>query len=105
MTKKGYPKKRAVEVAMQHIENLFVQASHIAGQDENLATRYVVAARKIAMKFKLRLPSRLKRRFCNHCYRYLIPGKSLRVRVHQHRLIYYCLHCKHFWRKPLRKSG
>ncbi|MBI5398621.1 ribonuclease P [Candidatus Woesearchaeota archaeon] len=103
MTKKGYSKKKKLEVelAMQHIENLFVLAANVADQDKTLATRYVAAARKIAMKFKLRMPSRLKRQFCNHCYEYFVPGKNLRIRLHKQRLIYYCLSCKHFWRKPL----
>ncbi|MFH1637528.1 MAG: ribonuclease P Rpr2/Rpp21/SNM1 subunit [Candidatus Woesearchaeota archaeon] len=48
-------------------------------------------------------PSRLKRKFCKHCGCYFIPGKNLRVRTREGKLIYYCLECKKFWRMPCKK--
>src|SRR5512137_1826904 len=102
--KSKYAKKAndAIIIAKQHITSLFTQAQEAAGSDIKLADRYVELARKIAMKFKIRLPSEYKRMFCPHCYKFMLPGKNLRVRAHEHRIIYYCLECKKFWRKPLK---
>jgi ribonuclease P protein subunit RPR2 len=83
---------------------LFFEAKQAASKKPKLADRYVDLARKIAMKFKMRMPSEYKRMFCPNCYKFLIPGKNLRVRVHEHRIIYCCLECKKFWRKPVGRS-
>jgi ribonuclease P protein subunit RPR2 len=105
LSKKGYSNKdrRKLDLAKEHVVSLFELAKVVADEDIDLATRYVSHARRIAMKFKLSIPSVYMRRFCKNCYSYLIVGKTLRVRIHQGRLIYYCLLCKHFWRRPLGK--
>ena len=68
--------------------------------DEKLADRYVQLARKISMKFKVRIPSNLKKQFCKHCVSYLVPHVNCRIRLHKKRVIYYCLKCKKFMRFP-----
>ena len=105
--KRSYQKKAddTLRIAQRHIDSLFSQAKDVASSDMALATRYVELARKIAMKFKIRLPSAQKRLFCPHCYHFLLPGNNLRVRVHEHKIIYYCLDCKKFWKKPVGKDA
>ena len=90
--------------ASSTIKNLFIQADLIFNEDPSLSNRYVFLARRIAMAFRLRLPSELKRQYCRNCYSFLVPGKNLRIRIHKHRVIYYCLECKHFFRLPISKS-
>ena len=99
-----YQKKPSdtIRIARTHIDQLFTQAKKVAKENPGLANRYVTLARKTAMKFKLRLPSEQKRLFCPHCYRFMLPGKTLRVRIHESKLIYHCLNCRKFWRKPLK---
>ena len=101
-----YQKKspEVLKTARSHIDRYFKLAREVASENHGLANRYVTLARKVAMKFKIRLTSPQKRLFCPHCYRFLLPGKNLRVRVHEHRVIYYCLDCKKFWRKPVGKK-
>lgn len=91
---------RTVKLAKTHIDEIF----KLADKNKEYSNRYLTIARKIAMKFRIKLKSEQKRRFCKHCYTYLVPGKNLRVRVHDHKLIYYCLECKKFWRKPIGKK-
>ncbi len=94
-------KKKALKtktLAKSHVDSLFNQAED-QHANPSRGNRYISLARKIAMKFKLHLTSDQKRLFCKHCYKALYPGKNLRVRIHNHRLIYYCLECKKFWRK------
>ena len=103
---KKYSKKPAEhkEIALERINTLFKEASGVFKEDKKLANRYVKLARELAMKFKVRIPSHLKRRFCKHCYSYLMPGENLRVRTREGKVIYYCLECKKFMRIPTRKK-
>jgi len=92
------PKQKIKEIAKERIEILFKEADKIYKKSIKLADRYIELARKIAMKAKVKIPIIYKRKFCKHCYAYLIPGKTSRVRIHKHRVIYYCLKCKKYTR-------
>lgn len=93
-------KKLVKKEAKRKVEELFVYAESIFSSDKSLANRYVKIARKIAMKVNLRLPSKLKRKFCKHCYGFLMPGINCRVRTRDTKVIYYCLECKKYMRFP-----
>ena len=94
-SKKEIKKKTGAEII-----NLFKQAEIIFGRDKKLANRYVNLARRISMKVNLRIPSELKRKFCKHCYSFLMPGVNCRVRTRENKVVYYCLECKKFMRLP-----
>lgn len=91
------------KIAKERIKRLFDKADQRFNDDPSLANRYVTLARKLAMKYKIRIPSELRRKFCKHCYKYLRPGVNLRTRTREGKLVYYCLECKKFWRKPISK--
>ncbi|MBT4321796.1 ribonuclease P [Candidatus Woesearchaeota archaeon] len=93
------------EIARERIKKLFSEADEVFSKDKKLANRYINLARKIAMKFNLRMPRGYKRKFCKHCYSYLKPGKNLRVRTKGKNVVYYCLECKKFMKFPLSKKG
>ncbi len=95
-------KKQQKEVALERIKILFKEADNVFNEDKKLANRYVELARKIGMKTKTRIPGVYKRKFCKHCYSYLKPGKNLRVRTKNKKLIYYCLSCKKYMRSLLK---
>ena len=88
------------EIARERINALFRQAKEVFKEKPELADRYVFLARKIAMRYKLRIPFELKRRFCKHCYKYLVSGRNCRIRVQRGKIVYYCLSCKRFMRVP-----
>ena len=90
-------------IAKERIESLFKQADETFDSDSALSDRYVSLARKISMKFKVRIPPKLKRRFCKHCYTFLVPGKNCRVRTHEGKVVYTCSKCKGFMRFPYKK--
>ncbi|MBN2111822.1 ribonuclease P [Candidatus Woesearchaeota archaeon] len=96
---KSKPKEQ-VDTANKRIAELFSQAEQVFDEDPKLADRYVEIARKISMKIKVRIPSSLKKRFCKHCYCYLVPGKNCRVRTHEGKVVYYCMQCKKYMRFP-----
>ena len=91
------------KIALERIRTLFKEAKTAFNQDPKLSNRYVELARKIAMKYKVRIPKQLKRQFCKHCYSYLVPGKNLRVRARKGKIVYSCLECKKFMRFPHNK--
>jgi len=101
---KKHHKKPAkqVQIVKRRIRFLFNEAKASLKKDANLSVKYVKLARRMAMKYKIKLPSELKKKFCKHCYSYLIPGVNCRVRIHKHRVIYCCLNCKNYDRHPIK---
>jgi ribonuclease P protein subunit RPR2 len=103
MPRKYYKKpSKQLKIAKARILFLFRLAKENFRQDSTLSDRYVKLARRMAMKYKIRLPSSMKKSFCKNCHKYLVPGVNARVRLHKHRLIYYCLGCKHYMRHPIK---
>ena len=100
--KRKYQKKpeKQKQIAKERIEILFKEAKEAFKEDPRLADRYVSLARKIAMKYKVRIKPELKRRFCKHCYKFLVPGANCRVRMHDNKVVYCCSSCKKFMRFP-----
>ncbi len=90
-------KAKQKEIAKERIENLFIQAQ----SNLKYANRYVTLARKLAMKVKVRIPVKYKRRFCKHCYKYL-HSKNSRTRTRDGKVIISCFECKKFTRIPVK---
>ena len=91
-------------LAKERINVLFNQANEIFNKDSKLADRYVILARKIAMKARIRIPKEFKRKFCKHCYSYLKPGFNCRVRTRDKKIIYYCMNCKKYTRIAIKRN-
>ena len=101
MRKKESDKKEALE----KIKTLFSEAKIQFNENPSLANRYVELAREISMKFKVKIPRELKRKFCKHCYHYIVPNKNCRIRIHKSRVVYSCFDCKKFMRFVLKKRN
>ncbi|MBD3304020.1 ribonuclease P [Candidatus Woesearchaeota archaeon] len=86
------------KTAKERIKHLFRQAEKAFNKNPSLSNRYVTLARKLSMKYKVPIPRELKRKFCKHCYKYLVPGKNCRIRTKDGKVVYYCLNCKKFMR-------
>ena len=91
-------------IALERIKTLFKEAREVFKKDKELANRYVELARKIAMKYKVRIPSELQKQFCKHCYKFLMPNINCRIRLKDGKVVYYCLECKKFMRFPYTKE-
>ncbi len=96
------------EIALSRIKKLFNLADKVVNEykegdldfGKKLANRYVEIARRISMKYKVRIPSELKRRFCKKCHSFLIPGLNVRVRIQGNKVVYTCLECGNIMRFP-----
>jgi ribonuclease P protein subunit RPR2 len=90
-------KENLKEIAMERVKQLFKEAS----SNPKMANRYVLLARKIAMKVNLKIPKEFKRKYCKHCNSYLRPGVNCRIRNNRSQVVYKCLDCNKFMRFKL----
>ena len=103
MSKPAISKHKQKEIAKERIITLFEQATIQFPKNKSLANRYVTLARKIAMKVRMRIPQKYKRRYCKHCYKYLQPGVNSRIRTRNKKVIISCFECKKFMRIPVKR--
>ncbi len=105
MARPTIPKKKQKEIAKERIKTLFTQAERAFSKNKSLAHRYVTLARKLAMKVRIRMPQEYKRKYCKHCYKFLVSGKNSRTRTREGKIIISCLECKKFMRIPIKKKS
>ena len=98
------PRCLLADLARQRIERILQVALEVAKTDYELARKEAALARRIALKYNVRLPFSLKRFFCHGCKQLIIPGLNCRVRLSRraHMLRMTCLMCGHTYRRPLR---
>lgn len=98
-------KKHQKNIAKTRIRRLFVLAEKNALHNRlELSNRYVYLARKLSMRYLVPIAGQYKRRFCKHCYFYLLPGVNCRVRINRNKIVTFCYNCKKYSRMPLRKK-
>ena len=87
--------KSKKQIAKERIEILFREAK----KEPKLANRYVQIARKIAMKSRIPIPTKLKRKFCKFCHTFFQKG-NYKIRLKKGKKHYWCLTCKKLTRVP-----
>jgi len=95
-------RQQAKEIARERIDILVKNA--LKERDEYLAARQALQAKKIAMRFRVRLPYEARQLFCKKCKAFIVPGRSARVRVGRAKtraVRITCLKCGHTYRKVL----
>jgi len=91
-------RKEQQKQALIEIIAILNKAKEVFGENPELSHKYAKKARRIALKYKLKLPLNLKRGICKNCHAFLVPGKNLRVRTTRGHVTYYCMECKKFMR-------
>ncbi|MCS7117046.1 MAG: RNase P subunit [Nitrososphaerota archaeon] len=91
------------ELARQRVDILLENAIKNATIDMNLAQRQAQIARRICMKYNLRLPYEKRQLFCRGCKRFIIPGLNARVRLSRKikAVVITCMECGHVYHKIL----
>jgi ribonuclease P protein subunit RPR2 len=79
--------------AKEHVDELFAEAASVFDNDPQLSKRYVVIARKIAMKHKISFDREKKLSFCKECNAYLKKGFNSTIRIHDNRMVLTCKEC------------
>ena len=93
-------KAQAREIARERIDMLVKIA--LKEKNEALAARQAQQAKKIAMRFRVRLPYEARQLYCKECKAFIVPGRSARVRVGRAKtraVRITCLRCGHTYRK------
>jgi ribonuclease P protein subunit RPR2 len=98
--RRSISKKEAKRIARERMDILFCLARETFPRDRELARRYVSLARKIGMRYNVRLLKKDKILICKNCNSLLVPGVNSRVRTHASRVIITCLDCSHVRRVP-----
>lgn len=91
-------KKQQKSLALDEVSNILNKAKDVFNEKPDLADKYAKKARRTALKYKIKLPLKLRRSICKNCHSYLVPGKNLRIRTHRGHIVLYCLNCKKFMR-------
>ena len=95
---KNFSKK----IGLERIEILFKEAE----QNEEYADRYVFLARKIAMRYNIKIPEKLKRKYCHHCYKYFYPKRyKVRTNSKTKAVEYTCQVCQNITRFGYRNKS
>jgi ribonuclease P protein subunit RPR2 len=103
--RKGIRNKEIKKVAEERIDLLFEYAEEQAFENNlELSRRYIVLARRIGMKYKIKLKPQYKILFCKNCNNFLLPGKTARVRLKNHKTVIKCLKCNTYKRHPYLKE-
>ncbi|MBS1267250.1 MAG: Ribonuclease P protein component 4 [Candidatus Woesearchaeota archaeon] len=97
-------KSKQKDIALERINILFKEAEDIFHEDSKLADRYVKLAWKLALKYKVKFPNQLKKRFCKHCFSYLKQGVNCTVRITNGKAVYTCKNCNKHMRFPFTKE-
>ena len=90
------------KIALARIDFLLNDAKKKFKENKQISSKYVKIARRIAMKYKVKFNKEQKKMFCKNCYNFLMPSVNSRVRIHKHRVIYYCYECREYMRHPVK---
>lgn len=90
------------KIAKERIQILFSLAEKEFRKHPERSKRYVELARKIGLRYNVRLPKELKRMFCKNCNSLLIPDYSSQLRIDSksETIVLKCKNCNKIYRIP-----
>jgi len=93
-----------VRIARERVSDLFALAEKEATDGHrDLANRYVVLARKVGMRYNVRLLPEYRELYCRGCSTFWVEGQSVRTRFRSGRRVRTCLSCGREHRTNLRR--
>jgi len=100
--RKKLDKLKEQKIARERIVRLFELAKKNLETHPERSRKYIELARKIGMRYNVRLTKDQKRSFCKKCNQLLIPGKTSEVRLDSKRklIIIKCLNCGNIYKYP-----
>lgn len=104
--KRGKKPEWQRRIAKERIEILFKLAEEEFKKHPERSRRYIQLARKIGLRYNIRLSKSLKRKFCKKCNSLLIPGFSSEVKIKSREKVVEvkCLNCGNVKRYPYSKK-
>jgi ribonuclease P protein subunit RPR2 len=90
-----------VRIARERVSNLFGLAEREArGAHPELADRYVALARRIGMRYNVRLRQEYRELYCRSCSAFWVEGRTVRTRLRAGSRVRTCLRCGYQRRTP-----
>jgi ribonuclease P protein subunit RPR2 len=85
-----------VRVARHRVSDLFglAERESLSGHFD-LADRYVSLARRIGMRYNVRVLGEYRELFCRSCSAYWVEGRTVRTRIRSGHRVRTCLRCGH----------
>jgi ribonuclease P protein subunit RPR2 len=103
--RKGRRTKEMVQIAKERIDILFELAEKEALKGRlDRANRYVHLARKIGMRYNVRVPRKYRMHYCRKCDSFLLPGVNAEYRLNEGKITVRCLNCGTIYRHPYIKE-
>ena len=102
----GIQQEKHKKIAQERIEILFSLAEKEFTAYPERAQRHIAMAKKIALRFNVRIPRELRRKMCKKCHSFLKPGTNATVRTARTKqaVIVRCGVCGHVMRFPYRQE-
>ena len=92
-----------VRIAHERIADLFALAEGEASRSHpELAGRYVALARKVGMRYNVRLMREYRELYCRTCSAFWVEGRTVRTRLRAGKRVRTCLACGRERRIPYR---
>ena len=96
-------KERRQKIAKERMGIILDLAERTALEgDLEHASRYASLARRIGMRYNVRMPRGHKLAICKKCGSYLLSARTARFRLTGNRLTRQCLTCGAYYRMPLK---
>ncbi len=94
-----------LKIAKERIQILFNLAEKEFKKHPERSKRYVELARKIGLRYNVRLSREFKRKFCKNCNSLLVPSVTSKVRTDSNAkaITIKCLNCKKIYRYPYKR--
>ncbi|HKZ45302.1 MAG TPA: ribonuclease P protein component 4 [archaeon] len=103
---RGKKPVKYLKIAKERIEILLDLAEKEFSKHPERSRRCIELARKIGLRYNIRLAKEQKRGFCKNCNSLLVPGKTSQVRINSNRkiLTVKCLVCNKISRYPYKRK-
>lgn len=98
---RGRKPEYQIRIAKERIAVLFSEAGKAAAEDKKLAKRYVELAKKIGMRYNVRMPAAFRRRYCRYCCNLLLGA---RYRLKRGAVVIKCPSCSRTIRYPYKNK-
>ena len=96
----GRLKKERRSIARERVRILLDESENaLVNGERELSNRYGTLARRVAMRYKVRMPKGVKMLYCKSCGNY-IGGSKSRVRLRRGMIVRTCGNCNEIYRHP-----
>jgi ribonuclease P protein subunit RPR2 len=104
--RRGRRSAAMIRAAQERIQDLFSLAeTEVYRSPDNLSQRYVTLARRIGMRYNVRLLREYRDVYCRGCSSFWVEGRSVRTRLRAGRRTQTCLRCGRIRRLQIKHAA